>query len=147
MMKMLPKEICFDMDGTIADFYGVENWLQDLQNESTRPYDIARPLVNMVKLDKILSRLQANGYTVKIISWTAKAGTADFNQRVRLAKINWLKKQFNSFRFDNVYVIPYGEPKEKYGNGILFDDEKQNRDAWNGIAYDVQNILEILQNL
>ena len=33
------------------------------------------------------------------------------------------------------------------GNGILFDDEKQNRENWSGTAYDVDNILEILKSL
>ena len=27
----MKKEICFDMDGTIADLYGVEGWLEDLK--------------------------------------------------------------------------------------------------------------------
>ena len=36
--------IYFDMDGTIADLYGVENWLNDLRTERTTPYEIATPL-------------------------------------------------------------------------------------------------------
>ena len=28
--------ICFDMDGTIADLYGVEGWLDDLISENVR---------------------------------------------------------------------------------------------------------------
>ena len=32
-------------------------------------------------------------------------------------------------------------------NAILFDDEVNNRNEWNGIAYDVNNILEVLGNL
>lgn len=30
--------VCFDMDGTIADFFGVEGWLEMLHNEDTTPY-------------------------------------------------------------------------------------------------------------
>ena len=29
--------IYFDMDGTLANFYGVENWLDYLENEDTTP--------------------------------------------------------------------------------------------------------------
>lgn len=29
--------ICFDMDGTIANLYGVENWLDYLINKDTYP--------------------------------------------------------------------------------------------------------------
>ena len=43
----MTKAIYFDMDGTIANFYGVDGWLDDLINERTRPYAQARPLVNM----------------------------------------------------------------------------------------------------
>ena len=32
------KAIYFDMDGTIADLYGRDGWLDDLMNEYTRPY-------------------------------------------------------------------------------------------------------------
>ena len=33
----MTKAIYFDMDGTIADLYAVENWLDDLINFRPRP--------------------------------------------------------------------------------------------------------------
>ena len=39
------KKIWFDMDGTIADLYGVENWLDYLLNGDAFPYKAAAPLV------------------------------------------------------------------------------------------------------
>ena len=44
MMKM-NIAINFDMDGTIADLYGVENWLEHLINGNTFPYEMAKPLI------------------------------------------------------------------------------------------------------
>ena len=49
-------------------------------------------------------------------------------------------------------LIQYGKNKSEYcKNGdILFDDEKPNREKWiekNGIAYDVNNIIDILMTL
>ena len=35
--------IFFDMDGTIADLYGVENWLDYLIASDVLPYEIAKP--------------------------------------------------------------------------------------------------------
>ena len=35
------KEIVFDMDGTIADLYGVENWLPKLRAYDPTPYQTA----------------------------------------------------------------------------------------------------------
>ena len=32
-------------------------------------------------------------------------------------------------------------------NGILFDDEIGNRNEWKGIAFDVDNIIEILKGI
>ena len=43
--------IYFDMDGTLANFYGVENWLDYLENEDTTPYEIAKPLFNFSAKD------------------------------------------------------------------------------------------------
>ena len=37
-------DICFDMDGTIADLYGVQDWLTHLENENVYPYIAAKPL-------------------------------------------------------------------------------------------------------
>ena len=50
----MKKEICFDMDGTIANLYGEKNWLERLRNEDETPYANAKPLVNMARLAKAL---------------------------------------------------------------------------------------------
>lgn len=141
------KIINFDMDGTIANFYGVEGWLDDLENYRSRPYKVAKPLVNMSALARILNKLKANGWTVNIISWLSKTGTAEFNKEVTEVKKKWLAKHLASVEFDNIWIVPYGTPKENFANGILFDDEKKNRENWNGQAFDVDNILGILKGL
>lgn len=141
----MKKRICFDMDGTIANLYEVENWLNYIINEQTKPYREAKPMVNMRTLGKELNRLQNNGYEIEIISWTAKNGKKEYNEKVAEAKKKWLKKHLGSVHFDNIHIIEYGTPKQMFGEGILFDDEEPNRNAWNGIAYNEQNIIEILK--
>lgn len=141
------REINFDMDGTIANLYGVNGWLDDILNERVDAYRNARPLVNMNSLARVLNRLVRNGWKVNIISWTAKNGSKEYNSRVAEAKREWIAEHLASVKFNNIVVIPYGEPKENYGNGILFDDEIANRENWNGVAYDVNNIIEILRGL
>ena len=143
----MKKTICFDMDGTIADFYGVENWLEYLENENPYPYMVANPLVNMSALARVLNNRQKKGYKLVIISWLSKTGSENFNSLVTNAKMLWLKKHLPSVVWDEINILTYGTPKENYGDGILFDDEKPNRDNWGGTAYDVDNILEILKNL
>lgn len=141
----LPKIINFDLDGTIADLYGVSDWLNDLINSKTRPYDVAKPLVNMNVLARMLNRLQRNGFTINIISWTSKSGTPEYNERVKDSKLKWLAKHLKSVKFNNVYIVPYGTPKHTIAEGILFDDEIGNRTAWGAGAYDVDNILGVLK--
>ena len=141
------KAIYFDMDGTIADLYGVENWLDCLIAGKTKPYREARPLVDMRQLAKLLNSLQAQGWKIGIISWLAKSGTDEYGDRVAKTKEKWLAKHLGSVDFDEVKIAKYGTPKQFLADhpfGILFDDEQPNRDAWVGEAYDVHNILQVL---
>ena len=139
--------INFDMDGTIANLYGVEGWLDDLNNKSERPYRMAKPLVNLSSLARVLNGLQRNGYEIAVISWLAKNSNAEYDERVTKAKMEWLENHLPSVKWDKISIVAYGTPKSTCGNGILFDDEEPNRKEWNGTAYDVDNILEVLKNL
>ena len=47
-MKNLNVTINFDLDGTIADLYGVENWLPMLVAHDETPYIIAKHIVDYV---------------------------------------------------------------------------------------------------
>lgn len=141
------KEIWFDMDGTIADLYGVENWLPKLEASDPSPYREAKPLVNMQVLARTLNRLRDNGYKLGIISWTSKRGTPTYNEAVATTKREWLKKHLKSVIFDRIDIVEYGTPKENGRNGYLFDDEEKNRKNWKGIAFTAENLLENLRAL
>lgn len=141
------KVINFDMDGTIADLYGVEGWLSDLIAENVRPYAVAKPLVNMQALARVLNGLKRKGFALNIISWTSKNGTPEYNKAVANTKKAWLKKHLASVEFDNIYVVPYGTPKHTISGGYLFDDEEPNRTAWGCKAFDVDNIIGTLKAL
>ena len=142
--------IFFDMDGTIADLYGVEGWLDCLIASDTLPYEIAKPLVRLSALARILNRLQKQGYRIGIISWLSKSGSAEYNEAVTEAKLEWLSKHLASVNFDEINIVPYGTPKQNFSKSasdILFDDEAKNRQNWNGQAFDVNNIIEILKGM
>lgn len=141
------KAINFDMDGTLADFYGVDNWLEYLVNGDAYPYAVAKPLVNMSVLARYLNRLQHNGYEINIISWLAKNSTEDFDKIVTETKKKWLKKHLPSVNWNKITIVAYGVNKSTLGNGILFDDEEPNRNMWGEGAYDVHNILEVLKEI
>ena len=143
----MTKAIYFDMDGTIANLYGVDNLLDYLIKYDSTPYEIAKPMLNMSVLARILNRLQRKGYIIGIISWLSKTSTPEYGEKVRQAKINWLKKHLKSVKFDSIQIVDYGTPKYTLGKGILFDDEIENRNAWGEGAYDVDNILGVLKTL
>lgn len=142
--------IFFDMDGTIADLYGVENWLDYLIASDTLPYAVAKPLLRLNSLARVLNRLQREGYRIGIISWLSKSGTEEYNNAVTETKKNWLKKHLASVHFDEINIVKYGTPKQMFArteNDILFDDEEKNRNNWTGKAFDVNAILEILKGM
>ena len=134
-------QIWFDMDGTIADLYGVENWLPKLEASDPSPYRDAKPLVNMQSLARLLNKLRREGHEIGIISWTSKSGTPAYNEAVATAKREWLKKHLKSVNFDYIDIVNYGTPKEIGRSGYLFDDEEKNRKSWKGKAFNVHNII------
>lgn len=147
-MKTMNITINFDMDGTIADLYGVENWLEMLIAENTTPYAEALPLLRLSALARKLNALQRNGYNLAVISWLSKCGTPEYNKAVAEVKRAWLAKHLPSVNWDRITIVPYGTPKQNFCQNpldILFDDEEHNRNNWTGRAYDVQNIMEILR--
>ena len=142
--------IWFDMDGTIADLYGVQNWLDYLIAKDALPYEVAKPLVRLSALARVLNNLQRKGFKVGVISWLAKNSTADYDEAVTEAKLQWLNKHLASVEFDEINIVKYGTPKQTFAKSesdILFDDEERNRNEWTGKAFDVDNILEVLKGL
>lgn len=140
--------INFDLDGTLADLYAVENWLGKLRSYNPTPYAEAEPLVRMSSLARILNRLQSMGYEICILTWLAGESTPEYDEAVTLAKIEWLRQHMPSVHFDDIICIPYGTPKENYcysALDVLFDDSAENRNNWNGLAYDETNIINVLK--
>ena len=142
-------KIMFDMDGTIADLYAVDNWLSKLQASDASPYVEAEVMLNMSILARYLNKLQKLGYEIGIISWTSKNGTERYNRAVEIAKLNWLHDHLRSVSFDEIYIVEYGTPKQDFAdeNDILFDDNEEVRNDWAGRAYEPSEILSILSGL
>ena len=130
----MTKMIVFDMDGTIADLYGVEGWLADLRSENPRPYIMAEPLVDMDFLVNVLQTLQVQGWKIAVTSWLAKGATKEYDEVVRQAKRDWLKRY--DFPFDEIHLVKYGTTKanctrKKADYQILIDDNAEIRKGWN----------------
>ena len=144
----MTKEIWFDMDGTIANLYAVEGWLDYLKSEDVYPYANAETMMNFSLLARLLNRLQEQGWKIGIISWTSKNGSEAYNLAVEVAKRAWLARHLPSVEWDEIKVVRYGTNKRvTCGGGILFDDEIGNREEWGKGAYTPDMITEILKEL
>ena len=144
-------KVWFDMDGTIADLYAVEGWLDSLRAFDPKPYAKARPMLNMSVLARQINAIQRKGIQVGIISWLSKESNTLYDIQVERAKREWLAKYLPSVEWDIIKIVPYGTPKHSVCvNGILFDDEQGNRDKWNiyaGTAFEPCHINEVLSLL
>lgn len=123
--------IYFDLDGTIVNLYGFNDWLTYLQNEQTTPYKEAGLLVDGEQLRNFLAAGKAAGVLFGVISWGAKNASMDYQKAIRRAKIDWLKKNNLLEYFSELHVVKYGTPKNraaKNRTGVLIDDELQR---WN----------------
>ena len=139
--------IYFDMDGTITDLYGVNDWLTYLQNEQTNPYTEAGLLVDGEQLCNFLAAGKAAGILFGIISWGAKNASKDYQKAIRRAKIDWLKKNNLLEYFSELHVVKYGTQKNRVAKnrtGVLIDDELQRWNAEKLVdANNFRNILNV----
>jgi hypothetical protein len=149
----MAKVLVFDMDGTIADLYGVKGWLEDLRAYNPRPYVKAKPLYDMDTLNGILNALKEQGWTIAVTTWLAKDSTKAYDDEVRKAKLEWLEKY--DFPYDEIHLVKYGTTKANCtrktgGYQILIDDNEKVRKGWklgdtinaqNDIMYELAKIL------
>lgn len=149
---MMNRTLVFDMDGTIANLYGVENWLEDLRSYNPRPYIEAEPMYDMELLNLILEVLKENGWRIVVTSWLSMDSTKEYNKLVRQAKREWLERY--NFPFDEIHLVAYGTTKANCtrkigGYQILVDDNEKVRNGWNlgGTINANENILEKLVDL
>lgn len=149
----MKKMLCFDMDGTIADLYGVDGWLKDLMNENPYPYTVAKPLCDMEELNTVLNKLIEQGWEIRVISWLAKDSSNSYKTAVRDAKRTWLAKY--NFPAHKVHLVEYGTTKANCVRrvaeaAILVDDNEKIRNGWHlGETIDPMDgdLLERLEGL
>ena len=127
------KTLVFDMDGTIADLYGVDNWLTDLRSENPRPYEVAKPMYSMDFLNGLLDYFKMLGWRIVVTTWLAKGASKEYDELVRNAKLAWLDKY--EFPYDEIHLVKYGTTKANCtrhlgGIQILIDDNEKIRKGW-----------------
>jgi hypothetical protein len=146
------KILVFDMDGTIADLYGVDGWLEMLRSEDATPYEVAQPMYDTEFLNALIDILKAMGWKIVVTTWLAKGATKAYDDAVRKAKKAWLEKV--GFEYDEIHLVKYGTTKANCtrklgGFQVLVDDNDAIRKGWTlGDTIDAKkNIIEELIKL
>lgn len=127
------KKIFFDMDGTIADLYGTDNWLELLLAETKGLFRNLKLMHNKSKLDKAINTLLEQGYQIEVITWTPKDVSEDYIRVVEQEKKEWIEEHFPMIR--EVHCVGYGVPKQsagykRAGLQILVDDNLDVLKQW-----------------
>lgn len=144
------KKINFDMDGTIADLYGIDGWLDMLIAEDATPYIEAAPMYDMDYLNAVMAEFIMRGWDIEVITWTSMNSSATYHAEVAAAKTAWIEKFMPCV--STVHCVAYGTPKHEVSGGILIDDNAEVRADWDGITIDatqdiIESLLGILENL
>lgn len=149
---MTRKVLVFDLDNTLNKFAEVDGWLDDIHNESVRPYLEAEPKYDMVYFCKLIERLQFNGWMICITTWLAGGASKEYDNAVRKAKKEWLEMW--GMPYDKLSMVKYGRTKADStrklgGYQILFDDNEKIRKGWTlGDSVDAnENIIPFLESL
>ncbi len=149
---MMNRTLVFDMDGTIANLYGVENWLEDLRAYNPRTYRVAEPMYDMEVLKTILLALKAQGWKIVVTSWLSKESTREYDNLLRVEKREWIERV--EFTADEIHIVKYGTTKANCtrklgGFQVLVDDNAEVRKGWHlGDTINAnENILEKLVDL
>lgn len=149
--------ICLDMDGVLADLYSVPDWRNKLEDQDAAPYDQARPMEDMSRLDSLICDLGRLGVATYILSWGAIDADPGYEHAVEAAKRRWLARYLPSVASDRIHVMPYGTDKasalaRRASWPLLFDDEEGNCKSWPGEAMHVRgeegaSVVAVLEEL
>lgn len=127
------KVLVLDMDGTLADLYGVDDWLNKLRSESPAPYIEAPAMWNMAALARVLEEMQVAGWRIVVCSWLSKDCPPLYAVAIRRAKREWLTDW--QVPFDEVHFVKYGTRKDEVVRNLpagswLVDDDRRVREDW-----------------
>ena len=127
-------KIFFDMDGTIADLYGHEGWLEKIVNEEEGLFRNLRTIYDPLQLMEIKVLDTDLPLQMEIITWTPMNASPEYCQKVENEKREWALEKFGDV-FSQVNVLPYGVPKQyaetkKSQLMILVDDNPEVLAMW-----------------
>ena len=123
-------KILFDLDGTVADLYGRDDWLEKLRAE-VPIYEELEPLVDMVELTTIAEKLIENGVEFGVVTWLSMGASENYEFITAMEKFRWCQKYMPYI--SEFEAQPYGTPKQTnyhHCKCILIDDNAEVRQSF-----------------
>ncbi len=128
------KKIYFDMDGTVADLYGTDGWLEKIRSEESGLFENLEPMYDMLKIECLCLDMIEQGTSINVITWTPMFASSEYIAQVAEEKRKWLA-QYMPY-VSEIHILEYGTPKQfaptkKAKEMILIDDNKEVCEMWN----------------
>lgn len=127
------KTIYFDMDGTVADLYNSNRWLEKLEAQETGAFIDLKPMVDMEELKDVCNRLQSRGWNIGVITWLPMKACSIYEMECAEEKNLWVSKHMPYVQ--EMYCQSYGTPKQQAPRQqsdkmVLVDDNREVREMW-----------------
>lgn len=131
--------VYFDLDNTLFNLYGKENWLEMLENEKPGVFNAGKenqgflPELDVKKLYNMIEQCQRLSINFGIITWLPFAASPEYEEICRKEKMEWI--DLNLPMITDIKIIPYGIEKQKAITKrsramYLIDDNTEVCKAW-----------------
>ena len=123
----------FDLDGTLADLYNAENWLERLENEESGVFSNLEPLIDEEKFKKWARERLADGDRIAVITWLPRGASEEYEKICAREKEAWINQHFPFI--SEINCLSYGIPKQyaikkRTFSMILVDDNEEVLQMW-----------------
>lgn len=128
-------KVNFDLDGTVFDLYGKENWLEMLEAENPDVF-LGEWLsyINKTAFFDTIEKLLEKKVEFNVITWLPMGASKEFEEECAKVKTEWVKENMPFIK--EISCISYGIPKQKAikkraKTMYLLDDNKEVCNMWN----------------
>lgn len=104
-------KVFMDLDGTLFDLYGKENWLELLQSEDPTAFEgDFLPEISINKLFEMVQKLSEFGVIFEVITWLPMNASPEYEKECEKVKTEWVN--INLPFISKITCQSYGIPKQ-----------------------------------